>query len=113
MCSGVSGRVRFDSCGHDGPDARERVLPGNDVGLLHLVRKHRFLNGREHLVDVFAGYNQDWDKDLLFYLLSLEMLDENFARSNSHQVGLLHPGRNDLTLFQKVDKLRNSVKASD
>ena len=55
MRSSVSSRVRFDSCEHAAPDARERVLPGNDVGLLHLVRKHRFLNGREHLVDVLTS----------------------------------------------------------
>ena len=46
MRSSASGRVRFASCGPAASDARERALPGNDVGLLHLVRKHRFLNGR-------------------------------------------------------------------
>ena len=58
--------------------------PSFDGLLFHFIRKHSFLNGRKHLVDVFAGDNHNRDKDLFFYLFSLEMLKQSFARANSH-----------------------------
>jgi hypothetical protein len=48
------------------------------------IGEHGFLNGRKQLIDVLAGDNHDRHKDLFFYLFSVEMFKQSFARANSH-----------------------------
>src|SRR5258708_8530781 len=100
--SGVAGSVIVSVMGA-GADAPARLL-------LDFVGEHRLFDGRQDLVDVLAGGDDDRHQDLLLRRLALQRGGQSFARFHTHEIGLLHAGSDDVALLEKIDKLRNAVE---
>src|SRR5258708_18909803 len=60
--------------------------PGPGLSLLHFVGEHGLLDGRQDLVDVLAGRDDDRHQDLLLRLAAFQGDECRLGRADAHEV---------------------------